>query len=124
MTDFLYQNETYNIRGCMIKVHTELGCGFYEKVYQEALELEFKASGIPYEREKRLPIFYKGEPLNLDYIADFICYNKIIIELKAVSQLTDIHFSQVLNYLKATDMDLGLLVNFGEQSLHVERIFN
>ncbi len=108
----------------MINVHKELGCGFFEKVYQEALELEFKAHGIPYKREQKLPIYYKGEPLHLDYIADFICYDKIVIELKAVTELTDIHFAQVLNYLKATKMDLGLLVNFGENSLHVERIFN
>lgn len=124
MDTFLYQDETYNIRGCMIKVHKELGCGFYEKVYHEALELEFKASGIPYKREQKLQIFYKGEPLNLDYVADFICYDKIIIELKAVSELNEIHFAQVLNYLKATNLDLGLLANFGEQSLHVERVFN
>lgn len=124
MDNFLYQEETYNIRGCMIKVYNELGCGFFEKVYQEALELEFKASSIPYKREQKLQILYKGKPLNSDYIADFICYDKIIIELKAVSELTDIHFAQVLNYLKATNMDLGLLVNFGEKTLHIERVFN
>ncbi len=108
----------------MIKVYNELGCGFFEKVYQEALELEFKEASIPYKREQKLQILYKGKPLQLDYIADFICYDKIVVELKAVSELSDIHLAQVLNYLKATNMDLGLLVNFGEQSLHIERIFN
>lgn len=121
---YLFEEETYKIRGCMINVHSELGCGFLEKVYQEALEREFVDAGIPYKREQKLHIFYKGEPLNLDYVADFICYDTIIVELKAVSELTDIHFAQVLNYLKATNLDLGLLVNFGEKSLHVERIFN
>ena len=105
-------------------VHSELGCGFLEKVYQEALEREFTDKGIPFKREVNLKIYYKGNPLQQDYIADFVCYDKIIVELKAVSELTDVHFAQVLNYLTATDLDLGLLVNFGEKSLHVERIFN
>ena len=124
MTKFLFEKETYNIRGCLINVHKELGCGFLENVYQDAFEQELKEAGIPYKREQRIQILYKGKPLNSEYIADFICYDRIIVELKAVSELTDVHFAQVLNYLTATNLDLGLLVNFGEKSLHVERIFN
>ncbi len=86
--------------------------------------MEFIEAGVPYKRECRLPIYYKEKPLNVDYIADFYCYDSIIVELKAVSELSETHFAQVLNYLKATNQDLGLLVNFGEKSLHVERIFN
>ena len=107
-----------------MSVFNELGCGFLEKVYQEAFELELKARNIPYEREKAFRLYYRGIQLKQEYIADFICYEKIIVELKAVSELTDIHRSQVFNYLKATNIDLGLLVNFGETPLKVERLFN
>ena len=105
-------------------VHRELGCGFLEKVYQEALEHEFIAKGIPYEREANLKIFYKGIPLQQNYIADFVCYNKIIVELKALSKLTDVEKAQVINYLKATGYELGILANFGETSLKTERFCN
>lgn len=108
----------------MLKVHHELGCGFYEKVYQEALEIELKQAGIPFRREVPLQIIYKGIPLKQVYIADFVCYDKIIVELKAVSVLDSSHTSQVVNYLKATKMDLGLLANFGEESLKVKRVIN
>ena len=81
----IYPDESYKIIGCMMNVHRELGCGFLEKVYQEALELEFIAAGIPYQREVSLTIQYKGHSLKQEYIADFVCYGKIIIELKAIS---------------------------------------
>lgn len=124
MTDYIYQKETYAIRRCLIAVASELGNGYLEKVYQEALELEFLESGIPFEREARLEISYKGKPLKQEYIADFVCFGKIIIELKAVSQLNDVHEAQVLNYLKTTGFDLALLVNFGEKPLKIKRLFN
>lgn len=107
-----------------MSVYNELGCGFLEKVYQEAFELELKSRNIPFEREKALRLYYRGKQLKQEYMADFICYGKIIVELKAVSELTDKHRAQVFNYLKATNLDLALLVNFGESSLKVERLFN
>ena len=121
---YFLEKETYDIRGCLMRVYNELGCGFLEKVYQEAFEMELKLNGIPHEREKNMPVFYRRVQLKQEYIADFICYGKIIVELKAVSELTDIHRAQVFNYLKVTNFDLGLLVNFGETSLKVERLFN
>lgn len=121
---FLYKEESYAIRGAIIAVSKELGCGFLERVYQEALEYEFKERNIPYEREKQLPIMYKGQMLGEPYRADFVCYEKIIVELKAVDELTGQHSAQVINYLKATKMKLAILVNFGEPMAHVERFLN
>lgn len=118
------ENETGNIIKACFEVHNELGHGFLEAVYQEALEEEFKMQGIPYEREKLLTVFYKGKPLKKEYYADFICYDKIIVELKSVSVLSKPHKAQVLNYLNAAKKDVGLLVNFGETSLKWERITN
>lgn len=124
MEHFLYQEESYKIRGAIFAVHRELGCGFLERVYQDAFECEFQERGIPYEREKEIQIMYKGKPLGNPYRADFVCYGKIIVELKALSELDGTHRAQVINYLKATKMKLGLLVNFGEISAKVERILN
>ena len=107
-----------------MNVHRELGCGFLEKVYQEALEREFITEGIPYQREVKLRITYKGIPLQQEYIADFVCYGRIIIELKAISKLTDVERAQVINYLKATGYELGILANFGEIKLKTERFCN
>ena len=120
--DLIYKNEVYQIIGAAIEVHKELGCGFLEAVYQEALELEFQLQNIPYRREPKLNIFYKEQLLNKYYEADFICFDKIIIELKALSGLTSEHESQLLNYLKATKLKVGLLVNFGQQSLEYKRM--
>ena len=124
MTMLIYPKESYAIMGCLMAVHRELGCGFLEKVYQEALEREFSDAGIPFEREKRLKIIFKGKPLEQEYIADFVCYGKIIIELKTVSTLAPIHKAQVLNYLKATGYELGILVNFAGNSLEYKRVCN
>lgn len=124
MTHLIYEKESWLIRGAALEVHKELGCGFLEKVYQDALEIEFKNNGIPYEREKHIVIKYKGQFIDHEYFADFVCYGNIIVELKAVSQLTDIHKAQVINYLKATKAPLGFLFNFGEKSLKTERIIN
>ena len=120
----IYPKESYDIIGCMMAVHSELGCGFLEKVYQEALEREFTDKGIPFKREVNLKIYYKGTPLQQDYIADFVCYDKIIVELKAISKISDIEKAQVINYLKATGYELGILANFGETSLKTERLCN
>ena len=120
----IYPKESYDIIGCMMTVHSELGCGFLEKVYQEALEREFTDKGIPFKREVNLKIYYKGTPLQQDYIADFVCYDKIIVELKAINKLSDIEKAQIINYLKATGYQLGILANFGETSLKTERFCN
>ena len=120
--DLLYEKESYLIIGAAIAVHKELGNGFLEAVYQEALEREFLKKNIPYKREAPLIIYYKNEPLDKFYTADFICYGKIIVELKALSAITSEHKAQVLNYLKASRLNLGLILNFGKQSLEFKRI--
>ncbi len=122
MVDLIYKEECFKIVGAFFEVHKTLGCGFLEPVYQEALAIEFQEQHIPYQKEKVLSIVYKDIELEKRYIADFICYDKIIIELKALSSLTSEHESQVLNYLKATGFKLGLLVNFGEKSLKYKRM--
>ena len=119
----IFHNESYAINGAAMEVYNHLGQGFLESVYQEALEKEFIFRGIPYEREKELTISYKGVVLKQRYKADFVCYDKIIVELKAVSMLDDAHRSQVYNYLHATGFRLGLLLNFGySDGLERERI--
>lgn len=118
----LYPQESYKISGAIYEVHKELGPGLLEKVYQEALEKEFKLQGIPYEREKDFSIVYKGEKLEQKYIADFVCYDKIVVELKAVEELMPIHTAQVINYLCITGYKLGLLVNFNARQVKPERI--
>jgi len=120
--ELIYKNEVYQIIGAAMEVHKELGCGFLEAVYQEALELEFMFRKIPYQREKKLNIFYKGILLNKYYEADFICFDKVIVELKALSGLTSDHEAQLLNYLKTTNLKVGLLINFGRQSLEYKRM--
>lgn len=109
----LYKDLSYAINGAAFYVYNQLGHGFLEAVYQEALEIEFLRRHIPYERGKELKIIYDGVELKQTYKADFVCYDKIIVELKAVSVLDDAHKSQVYNYLHATGYKLGLLYNFG-----------
>lgn len=106
----------------MISVHKELGCGFLEAVYQEALAIEFTLQGIPFEREKEMDILYKGHPIGKKYRADFICYDKIIVELKAVEKLLPEFKAQTLNYMKMSNSKLGILANFGQSSLEVQRL--
>jgi GxxExxY protein len=113
MTELLFKDEVYAIIGAAIEVHRELGPGFLEPVYQEALEVEQTARNIPFERLKHLVIYYKGRPLIKEYIADLICYGQIIVELKALDRLTSREEAQVLNYLKATGLRVGVLINFG-----------
>lgn len=111
--DYLFSDETYKIRGAIYEVYKEIGCGFLEAVYQECLEREFKLQGIPFVSQSPLEIEYKGQVLKQKYVPDFICFDEIIVEIKAVKELANEHQAQVINYLKATDMELGLLVNFG-----------
>ena len=122
--NLIYSDETYKLIGLCMKVHRELGCGFLEPVYQEAFELLLKAEGIPYQREKLLPIYFLGQKLNKEYYADFVCYDEIILEFKAVSSLTSVHEAQLMNYLKASHMKLGLLCNFAQPSFAYRRLVN
>lgn len=105
-----------------MEVHKNLGCGFLEAVYQEALEIEFKVNNISFLKEAPLKVLYKGKYLEKTYCADFVCYDKIIVELKATKSIEAVHEAQIMNYLKATGYKLGLLINFGEQSLNYKRI--
>ena len=122
MTELLYKEEAFKIIGAAMEAHKELGNGFLEAVYQEALEIEFKTQGIPYIREPKLEIYYKGQKLKKYYVADFICYDKIIVETKALSGIESKNIGQTLNYLKATGYKLGLVINFGEESLKYKRL--
>ncbi len=119
----IYREESYTIIGACFEVYKEKGCGFLEPVYQECLELEFGLQQIAFRAQGPLALAYKGITLKQRYVPDFICFEKIILEIKAVSELTDEHRAQVHNYLKATGYRLGLLVNFGHYpKLEYERI--
>jgi GxxExxY protein len=121
--ELLYKDEAYAIVGACFEVYNELGCGFLEAVYQECLEIELTMRAIPFVPQAELQLTYKGRVLKQQYQPDFICYEKVIIELKAVSDLDDTHRAQVHNYLKATGLRLGLLLNFGHHpKLQYERI--
>ena len=111
--ELIYKEESYAIQGAIFEVYREMGCGFLESVYQECLEKEFRARKIPFVAQAELHLSYKGVVLQQKYRPDIICFNKIIIELKAVKQTAQEHEAQVINYLKATNMKLGFLVNFG-----------
>ena len=113
MTELLLEKESYAVRGCVFEVYREMGCGFLEAVYQECMERELTEQGIPYESQKQLKLSYKGEPLKQVYIPDFVCYDQIVVELKAVKSATPEHRAQLINYLKASGMRIGFLVNFG-----------
>ena len=111
--ELLLKDEVYNIIGAAIEVHRELGPGFLEAVYQEALERELTERQIPFVSQQVLTVHYKGKPLQKQYQADLICYEQIIVELKALNQLSGKEEAQLLNYLKATGLRVGLLINFG-----------
>ena len=113
---------TYKIIGCAMEVHNTMGNGFQEVVYQRCLALEFQRAGIQFLREVEQPLFYKGEPVGTRR-ADFIVDNKIVIELKAIIKLEDVHLAQAKNYLSAYNFDIGLLINFGSASMEYKRIF-
>ena len=113
MVDLIYKEEVFTIIGAAMKVHSELGPGFLEAVYQECLEIEFALQSIPFQPQSELQLSYKGKFLKHRYVPDFICFGKIILEIKAVTKLADEHRAQIHNYLKATGYRVGLLVNFG-----------
>ena len=121
MTELIYKDEVYQIVGAAMDVHKELGCGFLEAVYQEAFEIELKGRNIPFESQKKLAILYKGRRLEKEYFADVVCYDKIIVELKALDRLSSKEESQILNYLKASGLKVGVLINFGAPSLEWKR---
>ncbi len=114
--------KTYAILGAAMEVHREMGHGFLEKVYQESLALELATREIPFQREIELPVQYKGQMLQAFYIPDFICYESVIVETKALSNLTGVEEAQLLNYLKITGYKIGLLVNFGRTTLEYKRL--
>jgi len=122
MAMLIHEKETAEILNACMAVHNELGNGFLEAVYQEALAIEFDERGLPYKREVKIPIFYKGRKLDKEYFADFICFDNIIVELKCLSRIVSANKAQVINYLHGTKLEVGLLVNFGEPSLKWERV--
>ena len=120
--EYPYKNECYSIIGCAMDVHNELGCGFLEPVYQEALSIVLNEKAIPFVKEKVLDIEFRGRILDKKYIADFICFDEVIVELQAVEAIMDKHIAQVLNYLKATGKKIGLIINFGTTKLQYRRV--
>ena len=113
MADLIYKDESYAIIGAAIEVYNQLGPGFLEAVYQEAFQMELSTRTIPFNPQQELILRYKNRPLNTFYIPDFVAYGKIIVEIKAMAALSDIEAAQVINYIKATGFELGILINFG-----------
>ena len=125
MTDLVYKEDSYRIMGACFEVYKEKGCGFLEPVYQECMEIELALQGIQFIPKRSLSLSYKGRVLKNTYEPDFICVDKIILEIKAVSTLVDEHRAQVINYLNATGFKVGLLVNFGHYpKVEYERLAN
>jgi GxxExxY protein len=123
MAELIYEQESYDIVGACFEVYKTMGRGFLEPVYQECLEIELSERGIPFLAQRQLQIVYKGRILEQIYKPDFVCYEKIILEVKAVTKTADAHRAQVFNYLRATGMRLGMLVNFSSHpKLEYERI--
>ncbi len=120
----IFEQETFKIIGACMKVHRNLGSGFLESVYQEALEKEFKSQQINFQRQLKLKLIYDGQPMKKFFVADFVCYDKILVEIKAASFLVKDAEAQVINYLKSTELPLGLLINFGQKSLVWKRFIN
>jgi GxxExxY protein len=122
MKNILYKQESYAIIGACFNVYNEMGCGFLEAVYQECLEIEFDIQNIPFEAQKQLKLRFRDRILKATFKPDFVCYDKIIVEIKATSKIIDDHRAKILNYLNATKFQLGLLVNFGHHpKLEYER---
>ena len=124
MKEIVYKEESFKIIGACMKVHAELGAGFLESVYQEALGIELTDENIPFRPQAPIEIYYNKYKLNKRFVADFFCYDDIIVEIKAVSQIIAEHEAQIINYLKATNVRLGLLINFGSSSLTYKRYIN
>lgn len=122
MNEVIYKDESYKIIGCCLEVYNVLGKGFLEVIYKDALGIEFQLNNIPYSREKNFEVIYKGIPTKRKYNADFIVYDKIILEVKAFKSISNDNLLQTMNYLKVTGFKLGLLVNFGENSFNSKRV--
>ena len=123
MVDLIFEEDSYRIRGAVFEVYREMGCGFLEAVYQECLEKEFRKQSIPFVAQGELILHYKGERLTQVYMPDFVCFDRIIVEIKAVKKPGDEHRAQIHNYLNATGLTLGLLVNFGHHpKAEIERV--
>jgi len=122
MAELIFKEEVYAIVGAAMEVHRENGFGFSEPVYQECLEVEIASRSIPFVPQKEMPIYYKGKQIKKTYIADLIAYDKIVVELKALDKLTSREESQVINYLKVSKLEVGVLINFGAPSLEWKRI--
>jgi GxxExxY protein len=120
----IYKEESYKIVGICMRVHSNLGAGFLEAVYEEALEKELNKEKIPFQKQVKLELYYDNQKMNKTYRADFICYDKIILEIKAVSNMPTAFYAQLRNYLRCTKMKLGILINFGQPSLQYKRILN
>lgn len=120
----LYREESFAIIGACMKVHRTLGAGFLEAVYEEALEREFQNQQIPFKRQVKLSLYYDNVLMKKQYRADFICYDEIIVEIKAVSLIPTAFYAQLQNYLKCTNIELGMLINFGTSSLTYKRMIN
>lgn len=119
---FLYKDLTYKIIGIAMEIHRELQSGFLEAVYEEVVRKELEKAKIPFTNQVKVDIYYKGEKLDKKYQADFIIDKKVLVELKGISKITDIERAQVINYLKATGLKVGLIINFGAKSLEWERV--
>ena len=122
MTELMFKEEVYAIIGAAMEVHREKGCGFSEPVYQECMEIELADRNVSAEAQKEMKISYKGRLLKKTYMADFVAFGKIIVELKALDKLTSREESQVINYLKSSGLEVGVLINFGSPSLEWKRI--
>ena len=122
--NMLYQNEVYAILGAAMEVQNELGSGFLEMVYHEALNIEFNLRKIPFETEKLITVSYKGHLLEKNYRADLVCYDNIVVVLKSVEKIKSEHVAQLLNYLKATNLPMGILINFGEKPIQYKIVPN
>ena len=120
-TDLIHKEEVYRIVGAAMEVHRELGPGFLEAVYQEALAIEFDLLKIPFEEQVKLNLSYKNNPMKAFYVPDFLCYNDIVVEIKAIKKCAQVEEAQIINALKASKLELGLLINFGEPSLYWKR---
>jgi GxxExxY protein len=122
MSELLFKDESYAIIGICMKIHTTLGLGLKEINYKDALEIDLCEANIPYEREKRYRIKYKGNILRNPYVADFLVYDSIVLEIKSASAIIDAHIAQAISYLNVTDLKLALVINFGERSLTHKRV--
>ena len=120
----LFKEESYKIIGACMKVHRTLGPGFLEAVYEEALEKEFQNQKIQFKKQVKLELYYENQKLKKQYRADFVCYDAIILEIKAVKLIPNVFYAQLKNYLKCTNTELGMLINFGTSSLTYKRILN